>query len=352
MSIVRNAALAAIGFAVLSAPGATSASAAAPTTEFSLGGYIGTPGTYDYTGLSALGTSLGTTTTSGYTGVSLWSLLNSAGGVAPIPGVRNSSLLNYVVAVGSDGYQTLFSGGELNPKFGGSTENPDLVAYELDGQALTTSAVARTIAPGDAQKGRWVSNLSSLYVGQAPVPTGSFPGGVSNAFTLSGVASPATYTLSSLEALPSTTVTATYTSSGGTVTDTYTGVSLWTLLDDAGLILDPTIHNDVLRQYVEIVGSDGYAAIFSLGEIDPYFGGANDIVAYSDTGGQLGDGGTSGFARMVAPGDAAGGRYVSNIVSIEVFDGSVPEPSTWALLAVGLVFLAGLRRTPLGLARA
>ena len=44
--------------------------------------------------------------------------------------------------------------------------------------------------------------------------------------------------------------------------DTYTGVSLWTLLSTAGLITNPTIKNDVLRQYVVAVGSDGYEAVF------------------------------------------------------------------------------------------
>ncbi len=118
---------------------------------------------------------------------------------------------------------------------------------------------------------------------------------------------------------------------------------MWTLLNDAGLIADPTIKNDVLREYVEAVGSDGYAAIFSLGEIDPMFGGQDDLVAYADTDGQLGSDGPDGFARMVVPGDIAGGRYISNLVSLEVFTASVPEPATWALLIASLPVLAFLR---------
>jgi hypothetical protein len=117
------------------------------------------------------------------------------------------------------------------------------------------------------------------------------------------------------------------------------------------LITNPTIKNDVLRQYVEAIGSDGYAAIFSLGEIDPMFGGEDDLVAYSDTDGQLGAGGPDGFARMVVPGDIAGGRYISNLVSLEVFTADVtapvPEPATWVLLIAflpALAFLRGLRR--------
>ena len=119
------------------------------------------------------------------------------------------------------------------------------------------------------------------------------------------------------------------------------------------MITDPTIKNDVLRQYVEAIGSDGYAAIFSLGEIDPMFGDQDDLVAYSDTLGQLGPDGEDGFARMVVPGDSAGGRYVSNLVALKVFTAEpVPEPATWALLVASLPALAFLRSRRRIIARA
>ena len=108
------------------------------------------------------------------------------------------------------------------------------------------------VVPGDTAGGRYVSNLVDLTVGQAPVPAKG-PGGVSTEFTLSGVLNPGTYTLSSLAALPAVQLTATYKAGGTPVTDTYTGVSLWTLLNDAELITDPTIKNDVLREYVEAI---------------------------------------------------------------------------------------------------
>ena len=115
------------------------------------------------------------------------------------------------------------------------------------------------------------------------------------------------------------------------------------------MITDPNITNDVLRQYVEAIGSDGYAAIFSLGEIDPMFGGQQDLVAYSDTLGQLGPDGEDGFARMVVPGDTAGGRYISNLVALKVFTAApVPEPATWVLMIAApsiLMFLRSRRRT-------
>jgi hypothetical protein len=104
------------------------------------------------------------------------------------------------------------------------------------------------------------------------------------------------------------------------VTDTYTGVSLWTLIQDAGLLTDPSIKNDLLRFGVVATGSDGYRAFISLGEIDPAFGNQSDLVAYADTGGQLGPGGQDGALRLIVPGDQAGGRYVSNLTSLQVID--------------------------------
>src|SRR5262249_2867402 len=118
----------------------------------------------------------------------------------------------------------------------------------------------------------------------------------------------------------STTETATYLSGAGSVTDQYTGVSLWTLIQDAGLLTDPSVKNDLLRFGVIATGSDGYRAFISLGEIDPAFGNQQDLVAYSDKLGQLGPGGPDGVLRLVVPGDLAGGRYVSNLASLQVVD--------------------------------
>ena len=96
--------------------------AAGPSPEFDLNGDVGTPVVETLSSLSALpSTTEGVTYTAGgtpvadtYTGTAVWTLVNSAGGIVPVPGVKNSSLLNYVVAVGSDGYEAVFSGGELN----------------------------------------------------------------------------------------------------------------------------------------------------------------------------------------------------------------------------------------------
>jgi hypothetical protein len=58
-------------------------------------------------------------------------------------------------------------------------------------------------------------------------------------------------------------------------------------------------------------------SVFGAGEIDPFFGGSQIMFAYETGGQSLGN---NGFARIVVPGDKAGGRFVSNIAKIEVRD--------------------------------
>jgi len=342
-----------MGLSLIAAAGLSGTAVAGPISDkFALTGDVATPGIYDLASLEALPpTTLtasylagGTPVTDTYTGTNLWTLLNAAGGLLPIPGApKNPSLRNYVVAVGSDGYEAVFAGGEINPSFG---NRPYMVAYSDTGGQLGPGGpdgFARMVVPGDVAGGRYVSNLVALHVGHAPTLPGS-GGGLSTEFKLVGdVSHPGTYTLSSLEGLPATTLTATYLAGGTPVTDTYTGVSLWDLITSAGLVTDPSIKNDVLRKYVVAVGSDGYEAVFSLGEIDPMFGDQPDLVAYEDTDGQLGPGGSDGFARMVVPGDTFGGRYVSNLIELGVFDASVPEPPGIALFVAAALALAFVR---------
>jgi hypothetical protein len=227
-----------------------------------------------------------------------------------------------VVATGSDGYKAIFSLGEIDPAFG---NQPVLVAYADTAGQLGPNAsdgLARVVVPGDIAGGRYVSDLVSLQVGTLPEPGPVGAGGVSPQATVSGaVADPTIVTPATLAALnQSTTETATYLAGSSPTTDTYTGVSLWTLVQDAGLLTDPSIKNDLLQFAVVATGSDGYRAIISLGEIAPMFGNQPDLVAYADTAGQLGPGGSDGALRLVVPGDQAGGRYVSNLVSLQVID--------------------------------
>ena len=183
------------------------------------------------------------------------------------------------------------------------TSNGTLAPLGADGYARITS-------PGDAKGGRYVSNLVRLDVRASGSTAAAQGGGASTHFTVSGaVLHPGTYDLASLQALPTVSQTA-----GSSV---YTGVSLWTFLNTVvGLKTDPAVKNQDLSMYVVATGSDGYRALISLGELDPGFGGQPDLIADAVNGGSLN---TSGFARLVVPNDVKAGRYVSNLVSLEVF---------------------------------
>jgi DMSO/TMAO reductase YedYZ molybdopterin-dependent catalytic subunit len=326
--------------AALLAAGA--AQAAGPSTQFQVTGAVNTPATYDYAALAAKPPITQTVTfTSGspethvYTGASLWGIVNGAG--VEVSGAKNDILTKYVLATGSDGYQTVFSLGELDPAFG---NRPDLVAYAETlnnvSAPLTGNGFARVTAPGDVKGGRYVSNLVDLDVrasGSTQTATTSLP---TTQFSVSGgVTTPMSFNLAALEALPSETQVV-----GG---HTYVGVSFWDLLNSVvGISVDPSVKNDVLGKYVVATGSDGYQSLFSMGELDSAFGDQPDIVAYEEDGAPISD---DGFARIVVPNDVKAGRWVSNLVNLEVFSAApVPEPATGALMLFGLIAVTAAAR--------
>jgi hypothetical protein len=162
--------------------------------------------------------------------------------------------------------------------------------------------------------------LLLIGVGTTPLQA-ACPGGVSSYFTVSGEVTKRTvFDLNKLEQFGPAQENVTYFAAGSVVTESFTGVLLWDLLNNApvnGIVTDPTIKNDILHKVIIVTGTDCYQSVFGAGEIDPFFGGNQIMVAYATGGKSLG---SAGFARIVAPGDKAGGRFVSNIASIEVRD--------------------------------
>ena len=327
------------------------AAAQGVTSSFTVNGNVAKPQTFNLSALQALPSTTenvsfltGTTPTNlTFTGVPLFTLLNNTVGIKTNASVKNDILRDVVIATGSDNYAVVYSLGEINPTFGGTNPNPVLVAYANNpGQLLTSDGFARTTAPTDLKGGRYVSNLANLQVLHAPTLTGTFPGGLSTSLSVTGnVTAPTTFNLASLTAMPATTVTV----SGPPAT--YTGVSLWTLLNKVGVTTNPTIKNDILRDYVIATGTDGYQAIVSMGEIDPDFGGSTtnpDIVAYALNGGAPGTSlGTDGFARLITPADNAHGRWVSNLMNLEVFD-----TSNWQVFSGQVIDLGNFNYQTLG----
>jgi DMSO/TMAO reductase YedYZ molybdopterin-dependent catalytic subunit len=127
---------------------------------------------------------------------------------------------------------------------------------------------------------------------------------------------PKHWSAAELGQLPATRETVFFHTGHGVLTGTFSGVLLWTLLQQAGIRTDPAVKNDTVRHGVMITGKDGYAALLSLGEIDPELGGAQAILAVARDGKPLDD--KEGPARLIVPGDKAAAREVENVVTIDV----------------------------------
>lgn len=164
-----------------------------------------------------------------------------------------------------------------------------------------------------------------LFSSTGSVNAASCEGGPADSFRLTGIVKhKATHTLDSLrnfrldptkEYTP-TTITVTFNTSQGRSEKTYTGIPLIDLLTVAQVKTNSKQKNDILRKYVAVRATDCYEAVVALGEILPNFEGKMVLVAYEDGTGQPLS--TDGMARLVVPGDAAGGRFVSNITKIKV----------------------------------
>ncbi len=101
----------------------------------------------------------GITTT--YEGVWLSEVLKKAG-VPFGAGMRGGTLSGYVIAGASDGYQVLFSLGELDP---GITSGQYLLADKADGKPLFgENGDFRMVVPGDKRGARSIRMLRTLTV--------------------------------------------------------------------------------------------------------------------------------------------------------------------------------------------
>jgi DMSO/TMAO reductase YedYZ molybdopterin-dependent catalytic subunit len=136
----------------------------------------------------------------------------------------------------------------------------------------------------------------------------------SSALVLDGkVKHPQRLSVDALRKLPAERVEVSFQTGRGIEKSSYTGVLLWTLLGEAGGI-DDSAKAAELRHTISITGRDGYIVVISTGEIAPDFGGKAAMIAYERDGEELGDKGL----RVVMPGDKHGGRYVRDVVEIEV----------------------------------
>ncbi|HEX9990148.1 MAG TPA: molybdopterin-dependent oxidoreductase [Chloroflexia bacterium] len=243
----------------------------------------------------------GGTESHAYKGPLLLDLLKEAGG----EGNAGRDLpVRYIAATDVNGQASVLSWGEIDPIFAGRKV---IVAYEQDGADLPDDQV-QLVIPSDKTGGRSLMGLSHIEVKTiAPnQPTGT------TLRVTGAVQKPLSLTAADLPSRSPVSVQVTYMAGGQTETHQYKGVSLMTLLDEAGAkTADP---NAMLTRYIVAAGNDGRQAIISWGEIDPAYSGVNVLVAYEENGVPLG----GGLTRIVVPSDARGGRYIPYLLSLDV----------------------------------
>ena len=93
-----------------------------------------------------------------YSGVELIDLLKPLG-VPEKPHGKEFRL--YLVAEGSDGYEVVYSVGEVTPDVHDGTV---LVADSMDGKAMAETGPFQLVASGEKRPARWVRNLTSIHV--------------------------------------------------------------------------------------------------------------------------------------------------------------------------------------------
>lgn len=315
----------------LSALGMMAAASGQAAADVVLTGPDANAGSYSTSALAAVANGGDTVSSGGLTGITLWGLLGGADAAQNSPNYgaittstpsgangKNAILRYFLLGTGAGGQRSVVSLGEIDPSFGGTAPVAPFVAFQNGGGLL---AAPQLVVPGAA--GRGLVNLTSLEL--LAVPAVSGPGGQSDAVELAGhVAQPGSYTKTDLQ---NDFTPITETISG----DTYTGVPLWTFVNPS----DPMATD----QIVITQGTDGYEVVLALAELNPAFGGnPNDLLPYADTGTDFPK---NGVARTIFPNDNKHGRWESNLDFVEV--ASVPEPAPLGLLAVALMFVAGLR---------
>ncbi len=93
-----------------------------------------------------------------YSGVPLTDLLTPLG----VPNKPHGKDLRiYLVAEGSDGYQVVYSGGEVTPDVHDGTV---LVADSVDGKPIGDEGPLKLVATGEKRPARWVRNLVAIRV--------------------------------------------------------------------------------------------------------------------------------------------------------------------------------------------
>ena len=95
-----------------------------------------------------------------YAGVALAYIFSKAG-VTTGPQLRGKNLAKYVLVTCADGYQVVFSLGEVTPDVHDGTV---IVADTLDGKPLADKGPFQLVVSGEKRPARWVRNLVAIRV--------------------------------------------------------------------------------------------------------------------------------------------------------------------------------------------
>jgi hypothetical protein len=141
----------------------------------------------------------------------------------------------------------------------------------------------------------------------------AFPGRhVASVSVTGAVATPATYSLSQLGAMPQTSFTVTQRAWWRTRTHSDTGVSVEDLVNTAAPTLPPATKNAFLRVTVTVADRFGRSVTLALGELDPGFGSHPAYLALVQDGRPL------SAPELVVPGDSLGLRSLDDVSAITV----------------------------------
>jgi len=259
-----------------------------------------------------------------FTGALLFDYLRAAGMVPTIhrPGGFSHG---YVVAKAEDGMTVAIAYAEIAGGFSGKQV---MLATEQDGGPIR--AGLRLVVPDDYLGGRSIAGVASLEVKSVPSHedeelddhhTHATP--ASDAIELSGdLERPSVVSLEVLRGLEQLEVpTALARSHGGVMRPprSFTGPRVWDLLDTAGIVVNPEIHEHILSKIVIAHSVDGYAVVIAAGELEPRFQDASIVAGISEAGRPLGP--DDGNIRLTVGPDKGIARNLKALSGLEIREG-------------------------------
>lgn len=99
-------------------------------------------------------------------------------------------------------------------------------------------------------------------------------------------------------------------------TESYEGVTVATVLEQAGVTMGAEARGPQLTRYALITSADGYVVLFSLPELDPLFSDQQVILADRVNGQPLTA--SAGAPRLIVPADKRQRRWVNQVTRVEV----------------------------------